>query len=132
MSEQLEPLFDAKEIAVVDHIRFGGTCRNAKEAIGVGERTIFNWLSDPKREAFRQHYMRAREDQADAFADKIVEIIEHPALDPADKRVRMDALKWIAGKRKPKVYGDKVTNEHTGVDGAPLMFSTIYEAKKDA
>ncbi len=130
MSDELPPMFDEKEIAVVDHIRFGGTCRNAKEAIGVGERTIFNWLSDPRRDAFRQHYTRAREDQADAFADKIVEIIETNGMDPADKRVRMDALKWIAGKRKPKVYGDKVTNEVTGPGGAALVFQTVYEDKK--
>jgi hypothetical protein len=26
----------------------------------------------------------------------------------------IDALKWDAGKRKPKVYGDKMHTEHSG------------------
>ncbi len=29
-------------------------------------------------------------------------------LDPNAARVAIDAYKWAAGKRKPKVYGDKV------------------------
>jgi hypothetical protein len=29
-------------------------------------------------------------------------------IDPQAGRVLIDALKWDAGKRKPKVYGDKV------------------------
>lgn len=35
-------------------------------------------------------------------------------------RLRVDARKWTASKLKPKKYGDKVTNEHSGPDGSPI------------
>jgi hypothetical protein len=32
---------------------------------------------------------------------------------PAD-RVKIDALKWVAARRAPKRYGDKIQTEHSG------------------
>lgn len=37
-------------------------------------------------------------------------------------RLRIDTRKWYLSKVLPKIYGDKVTNEHTGLDGGPLVF----------
>ena len=31
-----------------------------------------------------------------------------------DRRVKIDARKWMAGKLRPKVYGDKVQQEVSG------------------
>jgi transposase-like protein len=112
--QDMEPLFDQEEAKVVEHIRIGGTMRSAAEEIGRDQSTLFRWLADPKRELFRKHYTRAREDQADSYADKTIEVAEDKTLDPADKRVRIDAYKWAAGKRKPKVYGDRVDHSHSG------------------
>ena len=39
--------------------------------------------------------------------------------DAGKARVRIDARKWLAGKMKPKVYGDKQTVEHQG--GVSIM-----------
>jgi hypothetical protein len=68
---------------------------------------------------FLGQYARAREDQADSYADKITDLAEWAVT--ADDRtqvegvkVAIDALKWAAGKRKPKVYGDKIQNEMSG------------------
>ena len=30
------------------------------------------------------------------------------------QRTRIDAKKWLAGKRSPKKYGDKIDVEHSG------------------
>jgi hypothetical protein len=95
--------------------------------------TVRSWLlagvkagdkSDPYA-IFLAQYARAREDQGDSYAEKVTDLAE-AAVTAGDRtiiegiRVAIDALKWAAGKRRPKVYGDKMTQEVTGADGAPL------------
>ena len=43
----------------------------------------------------------------------------------AHKRLLVDTLKWKLGKMLPKVYGDKLTTEHTGKDGGPIALAAI-------
>jgi len=74
--------------------------------------TVLRWLR--VNEEFRSQYTRARNDQADHFADEIVEIAD-TETDWGKARVRIDARKWVAGKQRPKKYGDKV--QLTGGDG---------------
>ena len=83
-----------------------------------GYTTISRWLE--KDEVFRANYARARERQADHYADEIVEIGD-TSDDPAKARLQMDARRWYAGKLKPKVYGDKQNVEVSGKDGAALI-----------
>jgi hypothetical protein len=72
-----------------------------------------------------KQYAHAREAQGDIYADRVVDTAMDPTIDPAVARVRIDALKWAAGKRKPKVYGDKVTTEHSGPGGAPVQIQLV-------
>jgi hypothetical protein len=61
--------------------------------------------------SLRDNYARAREAQADADADAIADIrngMLTGQYTPEQARVAIDSLKWSAGKRKPKVYGDKL------------------------
>lgn len=71
--------------------------------------TVMQWLrTNP---SFAAMYARAREDQADHDADKIGDIAERVvagSVDPQAARVAIDAYKWAAGKRKPRVYGEKI------------------------
>lgn len=71
--------------------------------------TVMQWLrTNP---SFAAMYARAREDQADHDADKIGDIAEQVVagkVDPQAARVAIDAYKWAAGKRKPRVYGEKI------------------------
>lgn len=78
---------------------------------------VFRWLG--KNADFRDQYARARETQADVLVDEIVAIADSEP-DPNKARIRIDARKWTAGKMKPKVYGDKVTNVHSDPDGKPI------------
>lgn len=68
-----------------------------------------------KDKEFGEQYARARIVQGAGFGDEVNEELRADR-DPADKRVRIDALKWLACKLYPKVYGDKVaaTVEHSG------------------
>jgi hypothetical protein len=105
-------------------------------------RTMFNWLRD--HEEFLQQYEISKAECADMYAEEIIEIADDSANDYADvtdqngatgatrlntehvqrSRLRVDARKWVASKLKPKRYGDKVTQEVSGVDGKPIETNT--------
>lgn len=105
--------------------------------------TVFKWLRDNPK--FAEQYARAKEEQAEMFADEIASIADQtPELEPIRdnegnivemrmhaayvnyQKNRIDARKWVASKLKPKKYGDKITQEHTGADGTPIVFKTVY------
>ena len=59
---------------------------------------------------FERLYERAREFQAETFADRIADIAEQALrgdVDPQAARVAIDAQKWIVSKLLPKKYGDR-------------------------
>jgi hypothetical protein len=90
--------------------------------------TVFRWLGDKKHSAFCDQYARAREAQADSLVDDMIDIADDgrndwmERLDKDDRPIgwmengealrrsalRIDARKWMAGKLKPKKYGDKL------------------------
>lgn len=110
------------ETVILEAIRNGGTLDEAALAAKVGARTILTWLSDD--EAFRRKYAQAREDQGDWYADKIAAIALDQQREGSDITARVNALKWLAGKRKPKVYGDKVDLTHSGGD-TPVRIEVV-------
>jgi len=102
--------------------------------------TVFRWLAG--NPSFSEQYAHAREEQAETLADEIVSISDETvvvsnqggddvslALDAtavARNRLRVDARKWVASKLKPKKYGDKMTQEHTGADGGAIQTVTTF------
>jgi hypothetical protein len=85
-----------------------------------------------QNDTLREAYDKAVQDRADKMADEILELSdqEMPAgLEGAmasawvqQKRMQVDARKWIASKLKPRVYGDRidmtVRDERISVIGA--------------
>lgn len=85
--------------------------------------TIYRWTSHV--EGFSNQYTRAREEQARALVDDIVDIADNGSNDWMERnqggnvgwvtngealqrsRLRVDTRKWIASKIIPKIYGDK-------------------------
>lgn len=43
----------------------------------------------------------------------------------ARNRLRVDSIKWLASRLKPKTYGDRITQEHTGAGGGPIRTSAL-------
>jgi hypothetical protein len=43
----------------------------------------------------------------------------------AHKRVQIDTRKWMLSKMLPKIYGDKLTQEHTGANGGPIALAAV-------
>jgi len=91
--------------------------------------TVIRWLA--KLPEFATRHARAREQQAQTFVDKMLDIAEseperHPitgALDPASVthiRNRVATMQWLAAKLNPKKYGDKVDLNHGGQTDNPL------------
>lgn len=92
--------------------------------------TVCKWLSE--NSSFAEQYARAREIQADTLFDQILHIADTPVLGKKVKigsdgkteetegdmiehrRLQVDARKWMAGKLRPKKYGDKLDVEHSG------------------
>lgn len=86
----------------------GRTVTQACEAVGIDKSTVYRWLRTHLD--FRDKYARAREEAAHANADDVQEValrVMDGKLPPDAGRVVIDALKWTAGKRKPKTYGDR-------------------------
>ncbi len=86
--------------------------------------TVIRWLNEDEEGELRAQYARAREALGDSFAERTLDVIFDDADDPNNKRVKLDGLKWLAGKMNPKRYGDKVENVHTGADGGPILIAT--------
>ena len=112
----------SEEIAlkICEHIALGRSLRSFCEqpdAPALG--SVHRWLAD--NPTFREQYARAREDQADSYADQIIDIADREP-DSNKARVRIDARKWVASKLKPKKYGDKLGLSGDG-DGAPIQHS---------
>jgi hypothetical protein len=81
--------------------------------------TVYRWLIDDEK---CEEYARAKAVRAERFAHKVITVAEDDEIKPDDKRVRIDAYKWAAGKLYGK-YSDKV--KHIGGDDgdAPIQFS---------
>ncbi len=78
--------------------------------------TVLEWLSgawpdgDP-REGFPGQYARAREAQAELYADDIIEIADNADEDKIDvARLKIDARKWVVTRLLPR-YAKKVVHE---------------------
>ena len=81
-----------------------------------GKSTVFQWLANS--EDLADQYAHAREIQADTLFDDCLSIADQ--YDAAEKtmdggtdhiqraKLRIDTRKWMAGKLRPKKYGDKI------------------------
>lgn len=96
------------------------------------ETTIYRWLADDSKKEFREMYTHARERAGHRFAHAALDIADktgRPEVDsdgnvtvltPDVARVKIDTLKWAAGKFAGRVYGDKIQQEVTGANGGAL------------
>lgn len=125
--------------AICERIADGESLRSICQTEGMPSRmTVFRWLNDPERSSFRDQYARAREEQAEFYAESIIEIADEEAVTVkggedeevsvvfdatavARNRLRIDARKWYASKLAPKKFGDFKAVELTGANGGPVM-----------
>lgn len=102
--------------------------------------TILRWLAAD--EDFRTQYAIARDMQAEALADEIIDISDDAGCDWTERlrrdgtvervldaehvqraRLRVDARKWLAAKLSPKKYGDATLLKHADAEGRVVAMS---------
>lgn len=102
--------------------------------------TVMRWLA--ANTEFRDQYTRAREVQADFWAEQIIEISDTPVEgtrteDGKDgtktvredmlghRRLQVDTRKWLMARMAPKKYGDRLTQEVSGPAGGPIQTQEV-------
>lgn len=83
--------------------------------------TVVKWLAKadvPPFDDFYRKYVRAREVQAELFADDLTEIADDEASDVNRAKLRVDTRKWVVSKMLRR-YGDRQTLQ--GVDGGAIQ-----------
>lgn len=89
---------------------------------GIAECTFYAWVAADDELA--EEYARARKAIAykdENEIDKLAVAASNGEIDPAAARVAIDARKWLAGKRHPKVYGDRQDINLGGQEGNPIQ-----------
>lgn len=81
--------------------------------------TAREWINTSDELA--KQYARAREEQADFYADEIIEIADK-AKDANLARQKIEARKWVASKLKSKTYGDKVAHVGGDENDSPIRY----------
>lgn len=114
---------------ICTRIAEGFTLRQIAREIGCDNSAIVHWYAEDA--IFAQRYARAKEAQAEHFAEEIVEIsddgtndwqqreledgtvVEVPDQEHIQRsRLRVDARKWLMAKMAPKRYGERMQVEH--------------------
>lgn len=88
--------------------------------------TVYRWKHDNKE--FRENYARARNDQGHTVADSLGDVkrkLLDGEIDAATARALSDIIKWEAGRRAPKDFGDKL--DVTSSDGSMSPPKTLAE-----
>lgn len=127
--------------AICNRLSQGESLRSICADEGMPDKsTVMRWLGLHKE--FQDQYARAREAQADYWAEEIIEISDDDAqdaiVDPesgnarinsefvARSRLRVDTRKWLMARMAPKKYGDKLdidqkTTHEVGSSVSDLM-----------
>ena len=89
---------------VLERVSNGESLRQVARTEGFPpEATIRNWIRSDQELATQ--YAQARALQIEFWADEVRDEAFRDDLEPNDRRVRVDALKWLLSKLKPDRYG---------------------------
>lgn len=96
--------------------------------------TVLNWACSRKDELkeFRDRWARALIAAGHSVADKVQHVADQTTPETAHAdRVKIEAYRWIAARREPKVYGDRTDLHVSGElavrpvrDSAPEWLTT--------
>lgn len=125
------------KLALAEHIATLIIEKSVAEAcreVGLAESTFFRWLASDKD--VWEHYARAREILAfkgETELEQVNRDLRNTLLEPQQARVIADNIKWLMGRRHPKVYGDKLQTEnrteHSGSIGVNITVGSEQDAE---
>ena len=98
------------------------------------ESTVYKWLAEGG--AFSERYAHAREQQADFYADEIIEIADNcppETGEVAKAKLKIDARKWKATRLAPKKYSEKTELDLKSTDGSmtPIKITRVIIDPKE-
>lgn len=135
---------EEEKTKVLDLIAEGLSLRQIEAIDGMPNKsTVISWVASDTE--FHKRYARAKEMQAEVYAEEIIDIADDARndwmerLDKEEKgigwqlngehvqrsRLRIESRKWLMGKLKPKKYGDKVDVNHGNQDGKPFEINIV-------
>lgn len=102
--------------SIFDRVGGGSSLTTALKETGLSYTHAYRLMdADPK---LAEAYERAKKDRASRMAEEIIELADAPIPSHLQgveisawvnqKRLQVDARKWVAAKLHPKVYGDKI------------------------
>lgn len=118
---------------ICERVSDGESLRNICESENMPHKaTVFRWLA--ANDDFATKYARAREAQADALFDEMLDIADDGRNDWMEKKseegdhlgwrengeamrrsdLRIKTRQWMAAKLQPKKYGDRLDLNHSG------------------
>lgn len=98
---------------ILDHFSNGDTFRGVAKLMGVSTRTLNKFLSLP--ENFTE-YKAILQESSDSYASMAEEALLNAPADKFELQRARDLAhhyRWMASKRNPKKYGDKLDIDHT-------------------
>lgn len=94
----------------------GETLRQIAKSLGVAVSTVLRMATFSP--AMAEQYARARDAVTESHEAELLEAArgqgEYAKMDPQSRRLLVDTLKWDLAHRRPKVYGDRVEQVHSG------------------
>lgn len=127
---------DAQADEICVRVAAGETCKAVCRDLGVSAATFRLMVVDDRPAGLADRYARAREAQAESWADEIVELADECSRDSVEgkngedvpnhewitrSRLRVDTRKWLMAKLHPKAYGEKIEQTVLGKDGGPIV-----------
>lgn len=111
-------------LKICDNIAGGDSLKEACEKEGKDKKFYFRFLADNiKDEEICHLSAHAREMKAFGYFDKCEQALkdlEQGLRDYSTAKVLFDCYLRLAAKANQKTFGDKITQEVTGANGAPL------------
>lgn len=129
---------------ICEKIASGRSLRSISKEKGMPSvSTVMRWLLDPERQAFWEHYAKARSIQAELLFDETIDIADDGTNDWQERelnngevaevlnseniqrsRLRVDTRKWYISKVLPKKYGERSQLDLT-TDGDKITGITV-------
>lgn len=118
-----------KAARVCQIVASGVSLREACRVVKIAPSTFRTWrIASGDLET---QYARAKEDRATNIFEDILNIVDDSDADPQDRRIRMDARKWMLGKMSPKRYGDKLDVTSGDKPMEPFTGFTLVDLRAD-
>ena len=99
--------------------------KDRDQSVLPSRKLFYEWVANDK--SLSDHYARALDDRHDLIFEEILQIADKKG-DHHDRRLQIDARKWVLGRMNPAKYGDRIQTESK----VEITNSDLTDAELDA